>query len=179
MFSFLNFNKKDGSLMIESLVGISLIIIGLFGLFSLISKSLSRSVESVHKIQAAYLAAEGVEVVKNIIDINQARMGGFLFNLDTSFPLYISYDTFDGGTLNSTDTVFFTTSSGPGMFFQRQDIYAEPTIFKRYVRVSGSGDLIRVTSTVLWAESDGRNYDVNLVQEFKNWRPNTSTIIGP
>ena len=61
---------KEGSLLIESIVSINIALIGLLGVLGLLSSSLSLNRDMGQKIIATYLAAEGIEVVKNLIDLN-------------------------------------------------------------------------------------------------------------
>ena len=62
--------NKKGYLLVEVMIAISLLTLGFFGTLSLISNSISlNSVVSDHFI-ANYLAMEGIETVKNLIDAN-------------------------------------------------------------------------------------------------------------
>ena len=63
----------DGNLMIESIVAITLIVIGILGIMSLLAKSANLSHYVSHSFEATYLAAEGIEMVKNTLDTDVAR----------------------------------------------------------------------------------------------------------
>lgn len=161
------FKKRGGSVMIESLIAMVLIVVGLLGLFKLIANSASRSMEAVHKLQATYLAAEGIEVVKNILDTNYAR-GSFSIS-SGALPnnLNVSYSTTnsDIGTITN-DAVFFYN----GRFYQSNEGLSQ-TIFKRTLTISGGGDSFTVTAKVSWKEENGKDFSVTLTDNFYRWRP--------
>ncbi len=61
--------------MIESLVAISITVIGLTGILTLLSRSLAITNDIEKRMVATYLATEGIEVVKNLLDTNMALIG--------------------------------------------------------------------------------------------------------
>lgn len=62
-------------MLVESIVALSLVVIGLLGIIALISRSVSLNSNVINRFVASALAAEGIEVVKNIIDSNFATKG--------------------------------------------------------------------------------------------------------
>ncbi|MBI5732489.1 hypothetical protein HY967_00830 [Candidatus Jorgensenbacteria bacterium] len=56
--------------MVEAIVAIMIAIVGLFGIIQLLTRSLALTREKSDEFTAIYLAAEGIEIVKNLIDVN-------------------------------------------------------------------------------------------------------------
>ncbi len=155
--------------MIESLVAASLVVVGLLGLFQLMYNSTARDKEAVHNLQATYLAAEGVEVVKNQIDENVAQNIPWNSNITTG-DYGVSFDNLSQG---GGSAVYFSTSTG--IFTGDNPIFSssgatETTLFSRILSVGVVGtDEIDVTSTVSWSEA-GQNKTISLDDQFYNWR---------
>src|SRR3989344_3592233 len=84
--STLNPKSRAGQMMIEALVALSIILVGLLGIFALVSRSISLNAVASSQYVAANLAAEGIEVVKNVIDSNamQAPPGSVAWNKNVS-----------------------------------------------------------------------------------------------
>jgi type II secretory pathway pseudopilin PulG len=64
------FSKSGGFTLLEVIVAISLITVGMIGISSLITQTISSARFSFQKLTAAYLAQEGIEIVRNIRDKN-------------------------------------------------------------------------------------------------------------
>ena len=61
---------SSGQAMVEAMVALSVIIVGVLGVFTLTSRSLSLNKVDADKYVAVNLANEGVELVKNLLDKN-------------------------------------------------------------------------------------------------------------
>ena len=72
-FEILNLKLTKGYVLVESVVAMTIVVVGLLGIFSLLSQSLSLNRVVGDRYVGTYLAAEGIEVVKNIIDNNAGR----------------------------------------------------------------------------------------------------------
>lgn len=158
--------------MMEALVAASLVVVGLVGLFQLMYSSVTRDKEAVHNLQATYLAAEGIELVKNQIDWNVANAAsGVKWNENLSTGSYndVSFDNLAQG---GTGAVYFSTSTG--MFTGNNPIFTssggrETSLFSRVVSVAVGTNEIDVTSTVSWRENN-QTKSVALDDQFYNWR---------
>src|SRR3989344_2698906 len=64
------YSNLSGQFLVEAIVAISIIVVGLLGILSLLSSALSLNRVVADQYTASYLAAEGIEVVKSIIDRN-------------------------------------------------------------------------------------------------------------
>jgi len=179
--------NQEGSLMIESMVAASLVVVGLLGLFNLIYNSTVRDSLAIHRLQATYLAAEGIEVIKNISDADVANGNrwdcGPGSSRDSCQPFdscyLVSYDSNLSNLASSTTgaNLFFATSStGDGVFapsgnFSMNGLSASKTLFTRKVCVdASSGTYMVVTSTVTWSER-GQNESITLSDLLYDWRP--------
>ena len=60
----------EGQAMIESIVAISVSVVGLLGIIAMLNYSLNTNRDVGRKFVATYLAAEGIEIVKSLIDKN-------------------------------------------------------------------------------------------------------------
>lgn len=160
-------NLRNGSLLIESIVGISIAITGMIGIFGLLSRSLAINKDLTQKFIATYLSAEGVEVVKSLIDSNVAN--GNIWNAGLSAGNYeLSYDSlalFSSVTGQSTTPLLFDESSGAYNYLD-----GRVTPFKRTIKISEpSSDEMKIVSDVEWAERS-LNKKVSLEDHFFNWR---------
>ncbi len=90
----LNQNKNRGFTLLETLIGISILIIAITATFSAVQSGLSSSIESKDQISAFFLAQEAVEYVRNVRDTNSLNGQNWLTNL----------------ALNSTDDCYFGNS---------------------------------------------------------------------
>jgi Flp pilus assembly pilin Flp len=170
MGKFLRKTKKGlrsekGNLMIEAVVGLTLITVGMLGVFSLISSSLKTSQEVGNRFIAANLAAEGVEVVKNIIDTNVAQRRSFNAGI-SSGDYMINYDS---TSLNSlSDSYLYLDNNGT-----YSHSGGSKTIFRRVIsvtdRAGGSQSYIGINSKVIWSEA-GNVKEVSIEDRFYEWR---------
>ena len=156
--------SNNGQVLVEAIVAISLLTVGFLAVFSLLGRSLSLNRATVQSYIATYLAAEGIEVARNIVDTNgiQKRAWNDGFGND-------DYET----EYNSNS---FTQNQGRFLSYDpstRLYSYGGPiqTPFKRVIRINLIGaDEIRVNSIVTWTGVGGGNFQVNLEDHFMNWR---------
>ncbi|MDP1706496.1 MAG: hypothetical protein Q8L36_01625 [bacterium] len=196
--------SREGSFMIEAMVAIVLAVVGLLGILNLIINSLRFNTDVVNRFVAANLGAEGIELVKNIIDTNYAKnelswsqgIDSGVYELAyncTSLDDQVNHCFLIGdiGLAQDPDVVFRDRAS----FFNFHDgLYdyqaGEPTVFKRIIIIEsldidldGNGfstnDEIKVNVLTRWSER-GRTFTVNLEDHFFNWRqPNPEDQPAP
>ncbi len=172
--------RQAGQVLIESIVSISLITVGLLGVLSLLSNSIAYNRGVTNKFIATYLAAEGIEVVKNIEDANfgdRLTDNTVAWNryLDTNGSYELQYDSVPSlasGLVNIGDLTVY--SSRPLLFNPSTGIYSydsgQTTGFTRTVRVSNLNfDEIQVNSIVQWTEN-GSAKQINVEDHFFYWR---------
>lgn len=156
--------SRKGHLLIEAAIALSILMLALGGIFAFISQSLAliKVVESQHL--ASFLAAEGIEVVKNIIDTN-----------------VINFRAWNNGISNGKYEVIFNSESLESyqdrflLFDGLSKTYnysiGEQTPFRRMIIIKNIGsDQAQVNSLVRWRIRDA-NYEINLEDHFLNWRP--------
>jgi hypothetical protein len=157
------FQKKEGQVLVEALVALGILTVGLLGISTLLSRSLSLNRVVSTNYAGTYLAAEGIEIVKNIIDTNvlQSRawndLGG---NGDYEAD-------FDDSSLGSNQSRFLAFDPATNIYS-----YGGPqaTPFRRLIRIALTGsDEVKVNSIVSWSVRGG-DYQVNLEDHFLRWR---------
>ncbi len=65
-----NLGSENGQSLIETVVALSVLVVGLLGIVVLLNNSLGLNRVTADNYTATYLAAEGIEVIKNLIDAN-------------------------------------------------------------------------------------------------------------
>ena len=154
-------------MLVEALVALSILVVGLLGIVTLLARSLGLSRVVADNYVGMYLASEGIEVAKNILDGNvinrRAWNHGFAdgaYEVDYASqslaPIFGAPRTF------SFDPATHLYSYGAGT----------ETSFRRTVgvRLIG-GDQVAVSSTVLWETRGGGTFNIVLEDHFLNWRP--------
>jgi type II secretory pathway pseudopilin PulG len=165
-----NNNKRSGQIMIESIVGITVALTALLSTLSLFSKSLQYNTIVDKKLVAAHLAAEGVEIVKGLVDANYAGgvdMGNGLGNdVDT---YQVSYDEESRITDRNNYPLYYRNGT---YSYNNESAGGVATGFVRDITTTLTRDtngrtyIVAVSSTV-------RNADMETIMiedYFYNWR---------
>lgn len=177
---------RQGSFLIETIVSLTLVTVGLLGLVALLTRSLVLNDNVKNRFIAATLAAEGIEVIKNIIDSGIAQGRGW-GQIDNGVYLRVAYDSNSGSIANNRINSFNdkpSLSEGDlnqlfgsveNLRLDNRGIYnysgGETTIFKRILRVKsdGNNNTMTVNSYVRWS-SRGFGQTINVEDRFYNWR---------
>jgi len=159
------FNKYSGQIMVEALVAISIILVGILGVFTLTSSSISINRTAADRYVAINLAKEGVELVKNLLDRNIIdelpwnTLPGFINDGDYK----IDYDDIALSEWSESSVLFFSKDSGG---YRYEEVGDEETNFNRKITIDNIDDRhIKVTSTVYWT-SKNVEYDFSVVDYF-------------
>ena len=159
-------SKREGAFLIESIVAMTVIIFGLLSAMSLVSRSLSLNRVIADKYIAANLAAEGVEIVKSVIDANVLQELAFNQSLTTG-DYVLDYK--------------LLSSNNPFLLYDTNDGYnyttGNRTPFNRIIKIENITDPndpneiigLKVNSIVTWI-SRGGNFEINAEDHFFNWR---------
>lgn len=179
---------RSGQSLIEAIVAISILTLGFLGIASLLSRSLLITKVLSDQEKATYLAAEGVELAKNLLDhdiyMHLAGLGpgwGSCWNgINTTLALGTNHTELDYA---STDCSKSFTGGGDFLWFDpvtRLYSYISTgpdnpvrTNFKREVRIqvtNGRPD-ITVNAIVTWSTGLYTAQSINLEDHFYNWRP--------
>lgn len=155
--------SRRGQSLLEAIVAITALVVGLGGIFTLLSSALRNNRVVSDQATATYLAAEGIEVVKNMLDHN-ATIGA----------------AWGTGFANGDFEADYTSDSlasylgQPIRFDATTGVYGyaagTATNFVRKIKITFvRSDEIAVNSTVSWT-TGGTQSNVNLEDHFMNWR---------
>ncbi len=162
--------KKSGQILIEAIVSVSVAMIALLGILGLVSRSLAINTDIGNKLTGTYLAAEGIEVVKNIIDTNYTSC--------LPWGNGINNGSYEVDATTADLNVIAQSTSTPLLYANGIYSYGAgtPSVYSRVVDVTTGNDFVSVVSTAYW-DSHGRSESVSLQDYFYNWRtPNNPTL---
>ena len=178
---------RRGQTLIEALVALTILMTGFVGITTLLVKSFELNRITSDDTQATYLASEGIEVTKSIIDHDVyggiADGGSGATGWDASFSqsgyYNLEYDsTSTAGTYSSTAwnaPLYFNPSQG---YYELTDNAGDVlTDFVRNIKVtnvalasSPGTPMIDVQCTVSWTNGIASN-QVTLEDQFYDWQP--------
>ena len=182
---------------IEVIVAASIITVGIIGVLTLITKTVGLMSVSPSKLFAAYLAQEGVEIVRNIRDTNWVEGelddpgvpgSGWKKDLPESTPLdagwQADYTTTSFGPAPDLDKCpalqppynchnYNATEllKSDGRTYQYLGAGMTNTIFQRKILILHDGanpDIIHLTVTVSWWEK-GKEDSLSVQEDLYNW----------
>lgn len=161
---FLNFHDQKGQAIVEAIVAISILVMGLLGIFSLVSRSLSLNRVIADQSTATHLAAEGIELVKNLIDTNVIQ--GKPWNLGLALGDYEM--DFNDSALAPNQNRKLNFDSGSGQYSYD---FGAPTVFRRVITITQpTPEEIKVNSLLKWVTRGSGEFEINLEDHFFNWR---------
>jgi hypothetical protein len=176
---------KSGQIIIEAIAALSVLVIGFAGFFGLLSQSLRYNRYVTDDYTGTYLAAEGIEVVKNLLDadvINGFTWGcGFAsgdYELVYSTP-YVNTNgnvTFPPASVSCFRSVVAPYQSRNLLLDSASGLYTysagTATGFTRLVRINIliPDQEIQVNSIVTWRQGSS-DKSVNLEDRFFDWYP--------
>ncbi|MEK7555320.1 MAG: four helix bundle protein [Patescibacteria group bacterium] len=180
----LKLKANSGYLMVELMIAITIATIGVLSIAGFISRTLSVNRVVSDQFTANYLAMEGIEIVKNIIDANVIECldkkgawnkGGFSSG---SKCREIDYQADKITGLNSNPTSCPDGSTHYLLFDSANKTYnydsGVPTRFLRTVQITpidANDEIneIQVNSIVKWTTRGGGPHSINLEDHFFNW----------
>ncbi|MEK7187245.1 MAG: hypothetical protein AAB691_00155 [Patescibacteria group bacterium] len=179
----MRFQAHEGQTIIEMVVALGALTVGFLGIIILLNSSLGFNEVVSNNYRGTYLAAEGIELVKNIVDTNDDKCDNWRVGLPAgnyqldyhlsvpetwpcdNLPEYSGLYPIDGKPL------YYHSDTG---FYDHNEVNAKPTIFYRTVLISYLGtpegmadDQMVVQSLVRWKDKTGDN-EVNLIDYFFN-----------
>jgi hypothetical protein len=156
--------------LLEAIVALGVLTVGFLGVLTLVNRSIGLNRVVADNYTGNYLAAEGIEVVKNILDRNVII--GASWNAGVAAGCYLV--TYDSRLLSVPSAC--GVGGAPQLRFDsvsKRFSYAGSVVtnFRRVISVAQVGaDELRVNSTVSW-QTRGGSYQVILEDHFLNWRP--------
>lgn len=159
--------SEKGFTLLEVIASIFIITIGVMGILSLITMSISGALISKSQLIAANLAQEGIEVVRNIRDSNwieQRRDPDVFWNQGLSPGDYrVEYDSESLLALSGNPAL--KLSNGRYQYDNGTD-----TLFHRKVTIENiSSEQIKVICEITW-DQRGRSLSVLAEQRLYNWK---------
>ncbi len=182
-------HSRRGQTLVEALVALSILTVGFLGIITLLTKSFQLNRITSDDTQATYLASEGIELAKNIIDydvycgfaqststvdwgvsfgLGPGQNGDYALEYNTVPPPCTSPGSLPQLISNklyfNPDTYLYTYSNSPP---------AVATDFTRDVKISvpvGSPYELDVQSIVTWNTGSQSN-SITLEDHFYNWHP--------
>ena len=154
-------SRVEGQLMLEAMVGLSVL--------TLASHSLSLNRVNSERLTANYLAMEGVEIVKNLVD------GGTIRN-DIQRPGFTigRYEVdYKDRSLKSISGPSDTPLYLEGMtgFYGYSPQGGVPTRFYRTIQITQINENhLKINSIVNWNSRGGASFEVDIEDHFYNWR---------
>ena len=177
---------KKGFTVIEVIVAIFVIVTGIVGVLALVTQTISSATYSSNKLIAAYLAQEGIEIVRDIRDTNwleqytdpsnlwdegltgcggvcdETTGNGCIVDYNHSYDPLDPYDPdlplYTGQVLNIDTTNGFYSYSVP-----------TPTKFKRKIVITPGVDILAVCVRVEWQEK-GVTRQITAQENLYNWK---------
>jgi len=160
---------KKGFTLVETMVAISILMLGILGPLSIASTGLRNSLFAKDQVTAYYLAQEGIEYVRYVRDNNYLKKNDWLGGLSDCTEQYgCAVDTEKWFTTNiSVTTKCTSTDCGDddllykinwNQHYTHQSTGNTATPFTRIVKVENTvaGKEIKVTSTVTWQNGSGQ-----------------------
>ena len=171
--------RENGQMMLESIIAITMITVGLLGIITLLIRSSRQNRDVAFQLQATYLAVEGIEVVKHLIDTSiseELSGGGSTWNLNVPFlsseSEFYELDLYTEGRLVAQTGSVRRLRFDPVSGFFTHGGGGNETFFERKVEVikppNNILDRILVRSTVSWG--GGEEHRVVLEDVFSYWR---------
>lgn len=170
------FGKKinsKGTVLLEVMFAITIMIVGLLAVLRLLSRSISLNRVVSNQLVATYLAEEGIEVAKNILDANTIKIGiGNLLNNSNQWNNGFNSASHE---VDYQSLALETNQNRPLLFDSNTGRYGysvgSSTPFRRRIDVDRIGnDELRIISRVNWTIRGGATSTVVLEDHFYNWR---------
>lgn len=161
--------NQGGQTLIEALVALAIITIGIVGVFALLNQSLAINRGITDRYVGSALAAEGIEIVKNIIDTNILQ--NLAWNAGLSAGDYeAAYDSVsvspDTGRklLYDPNSRLYSYSGSEATNFTRRIILSYPDCPS-----AGCDEHIQVKSLVAGAIAGGGGLEMDVEDHFFHW----------
>lgn len=171
--------KLKGQLIVEVIVALGVLTIGFMGTLALLSRSIGLSRVVSDNYTATYLAAEGIEIVRNIIsrdNVNIARdplatpwASGFI---DGVYEVEYGSDLLTAIPPQSGPRpILFNSLTKFYSYLETSDTRETPFVRAVGIELKHNNNEMAVSSTVRWSTRGGGNFEIVLEDHFFNWVP--------
>lgn len=155
---------RSGQMMVEAMVAMTIVVVGLGGILSLTAKSLGLNQVITSQYVASNLSAEGIEVIKNILDKNVIQKRPWNEGVSPG-----DYEVDYGSTaLSGFSSRTLNFDPGTGLYSYTS---GNMTTYLRKIAIEQlSPDELHVRSIVDWSTSGGATFQIITEDYFFNWR---------
>jgi prepilin-type N-terminal cleavage/methylation domain-containing protein len=154
---------KQGFTLLEVLISLTIITVGVVGVFALVQQTISLLPVSEQRLAASYLVQEGMEIVRNLRDTNIVKGEAWDFGLTGCAAgceadyLSSSLTAWGAGRYLLDNGTFYNYSSGTA------------TLYQRKITIDSSvTDVLKITIEVSWQEKT-RSHSIRTREDIYNW----------
>ncbi len=161
--------KNRGQIIVEALVAMTIIVVGLLGILSLVTRSFALTKTVADQYAANSLAAEGLEIVKNLLsrNVEQTPSAPFDAGISTGSFCVTYIDTSLGISIPPCPHLRFDSSTG--LYSYAASGVETPFTRTVDIDIDPDGDGIfqqfKVVSRVMWS-SRGQDFEVKIEDRF-------------
>lgn len=159
----MNFIENKGQVLVESIIALTVLTLGFLSLIGLLNSSIGLTKIANENYIATYLAAEGIEVVKNIIDNNRLNPAAAWNQSLGNGEYELEYNSLN---MQSYQDRFLKFNNQNNTYNYSNGV---DTIFKRKIIIQNLTDAIKVASLVSWKSRGGVESKVQLEDVFYNY----------
>ncbi|MDP3764282.1 MAG: type II secretion system protein [bacterium] len=169
--------KTSGFSLVEAIVAIGVISVGFVGSLVLISKSSAQASVLKDRVVAAHLAAEGVEVVRNIRDTNYLKGSPWLTDIPDTLSGIVDYNSISVDASDSSEARKCLNWSGSTYKHAVSPAYVCNTSFKSHLEITTKMETIsgnnvsylEIKSIVDWKEKN-LNQSTMVIEHLYDWK---------
>lgn len=159
--------KEKGFTFLEVIIAIFVLVVGIVAAYLVSQTPIFYTQNSINRLTAAFLAQEGIEIVRNIRDENWIEGRDWNNGLTScSSGCYGDYN--DSSLTPDNDPPFLKLND---FFSYDSDDETDETKFKRKITIDPDGEVLHVKSIVEWTHK-GDSYDIMVEDKLYNWGDN-------
>lgn len=159
--------NKRGFTLLEVLLAVFIIMVGLLSLYGAINYSYSSVQKTKDRFTAAYLAQEGIEIVKNIRDSNFVAESNWTLGLTSCSSIYgcrADYNDYELTQNTDEDDASIPLYVNDNGFYNYD--YGDYTVFSRRIFIEADGgEKLDISVVVNWGDNE-----FLLEESLYNWK---------
>ncbi len=144
--------KKNGFTIIELVIALFVLTVAVIGVYNAFSIMVVTTAQMSDRFTAAYLAQEGIEIIRNMRDNNWLQGKPDWLDGLSGCESGCQIDFMAGQTLTSYSDSGYLNIDSNGFYFYSA-INPAPTKFKRKITITPNGDhILKIAVAVFWEE---------------------------
>lgn len=156
--------KEKGFTFLEVIIAVFVLVVGIVAAYLVSQTPIFYTQNSINRLTAAFLAQEGIEIVRNIRDENWIEGRSWNNGLtNCSSGCYGDYN--DSSLISDNDPPPLKLIND---FFSYGDDSGNETKFKRKITIDPDPGVLHVKSIVEWTHK-GDSYDITVEDNLYNW----------